>query len=75
MSRGAVRTWDIFIQLEMRALLLLAALGAVAAATTENFVGHQVLRIVPSSDAELQKVEELQELEHLQVWDGSEWSF
>ncbi|POI23771.1 hypothetical protein CIB84_012481, partial [Bambusicola thoracicus] len=28
---------------------------------------HQVLRIVPSSDAELQKVEELQELEHLQL--------
>uniref|UniRef100_A0A8V0XVS4 Carboxypeptidase A1 n=1 Tax=Gallus gallus TaxID=9031 RepID=A0A8V0XVS4_CHICK len=51
----------------MRALLLLAALGAVAAATTENFVGHQVLRIVPSSDAELQKVQELQELEHLQL--------
>uniref|UniRef100_A0A669QUI4 Carboxypeptidase A1 n=1 Tax=Phasianus colchicus TaxID=9054 RepID=A0A669QUI4_PHACC len=51
----------------MRALLLLAALGAVAAATTENFVGHQVLRIVPSSDAELQKVRELQELEHLQL--------
>ncbi|XP_031460903.1 carboxypeptidase A1-like [Phasianus colchicus] len=67
MSRGAVRTWDIFIRLEMRALLLLAALGAVAAATTENFVGHQVLRIVPSSDAELQKVRELQELEHLQL--------
>ncbi|XP_052536899.1 carboxypeptidase A1-like [Tympanuchus pallidicinctus] len=51
----------------MRALLLLAALGAVAAATPENFVGHQVLRIVPSSDAELQKVQELQELEHLQL--------
>ncbi|OXB70765.1 UNVERIFIED_CONTAM: hypothetical protein H355_009208 [Colinus virginianus] len=51
----------------MRALLLLAALGAVAAATTENFIGHQVLRIVPSSDAELQKVQELQELEHLQL--------
>uniref|UniRef100_A0A8C9EUA3 Carboxypeptidase A1 n=1 Tax=Pavo cristatus TaxID=9049 RepID=A0A8C9EUA3_PAVCR len=51
----------------MRALLLLAALGAVAAATTENFVGHQVLRIVPSSDAELQKVRELQELEHLEL--------
>ncbi|XP_072190893.1 carboxypeptidase A1-like [Excalfactoria chinensis] len=51
----------------MRALLLLAALGAVAAATTEDFVGHQVLRIVPSSDAELQKVQELQELEHLQL--------
>lgn len=29
-----------------------------------------MLRIVPSSDAELQKVQELQELEHLQVWDG-----
>ncbi|XP_021239914.1 carboxypeptidase A1-like [Numida meleagris] len=67
MSRGAVGTWDIFIRLEMRALLLLAALGAVAAATTENFVGHQVLRIIPSSDVELQKVQELQELEHLQL--------
>uniref|UniRef100_A0A8C2SQF3 Carboxypeptidase A1 n=1 Tax=Coturnix japonica TaxID=93934 RepID=A0A8C2SQF3_COTJA len=51
----------------MRVLLLLAALGAVAAATTENFVGHQVLRIVPNNDAELQKVRELQELEHLQL--------
>jgi len=39
MSRGAVKTLDTSIQLEMRALLLLAALGAVAAATTENFVG------------------------------------
>lgn len=31
-----------------------------------------MLRIVPSSDAELQKVQELQELEHLQVWDRRE---
>ncbi|NXC42785.1 CBPA1 Carboxypeptidase, partial [Penelope pileata] len=50
----------------MRTLLLLAALVAVAAAT-ENFVGHQVLRIVPGSDEELQKVKELQDLEHLQL--------
>lgn len=28
---------------------------------------HQVLRVVPQSDEELQKVQELQDLEHLQV--------
>uniref|UniRef100_A0A8C0BQG8 Carboxypeptidase A1 n=1 Tax=Buteo japonicus TaxID=224669 RepID=A0A8C0BQG8_9AVES len=50
----------------MRALVLLAALVA-AAAGTETFVGHQVLRIVPTSDEELQKVQELQDLEELQL--------
>ncbi|XP_075003712.1 carboxypeptidase A1-like [Calonectris borealis] len=50
----------------MRALVLLAALVA-AAAGTETFVGHQVLRIVPTSDEELQKVQELQNLEQLQL--------
>ncbi|XP_068257302.1 carboxypeptidase A1-like isoform X2 [Nyctibius grandis] len=50
----------------MRALMLLAALVA-AAAGTETFVGHQVLRIVPTNDEELQMVQELQELEDLQV--------
>ncbi|XP_032062894.1 carboxypeptidase A1-like [Aythya fuligula] len=50
----------------MKVLLLLAALVAVAAAT-EDFVGHQVLRIVPSSDEELRRVQELQDLEELQL--------
>ncbi|XP_035422486.1 carboxypeptidase A1-like [Cygnus atratus] len=50
----------------MKILLLLAALVAVATAT-EDFVGHQVLRIVPSSDAELRRVQELQDLEELQL--------
>ncbi|NXP14386.1 CBPA1 Carboxypeptidase, partial [Thinocorus orbignyianus] len=50
----------------MKALVLLAALVAVAAAT-ETFVGHQVLRVVPTTDEELQKVQELQDLENLQL--------
>ncbi|KFP76441.1 PREDICTED: carboxypeptidase A1-like [Acanthisitta chloris] len=50
----------------MRIPVLLAALVAVATCT-ETFVGHQVLRIVPSSDEELQKVQELQDLEHLKL--------
>uniref|UniRef100_A0A8C5U0M4 Carboxypeptidase A1 n=1 Tax=Malurus cyaneus samueli TaxID=2593467 RepID=A0A8C5U0M4_9PASS len=50
----------------MRLPVLLAALVAVATCT-ETFVGHQVLRVVPQSDEELQKVQELQGLEHLQV--------
>ncbi|KAM9205225.1 carboxypeptidase A1-like [Mergus octosetaceus] len=50
----------------MKVLLLLAALVAAAAAT-EDFVGHQVLRIVPSSAEELRRVQELQDLEELQL--------
>ncbi|XP_058661515.1 carboxypeptidase A1-like [Ammospiza nelsoni] len=50
----------------MRLLVLLAALVAVATCT-ETFFGHQVLRVVPQSDEELQKVQELQDLEHLQL--------
>ncbi|XP_005039037.1 PREDICTED: carboxypeptidase A1-like [Ficedula albicollis] len=50
----------------MRLPVLLAALVAVATCT-ETFVGHQVLRVLPQSDEELQKVQELQELEHLQL--------
>ncbi|NXQ35595.1 CBPA1 Carboxypeptidase, partial [Alaudala cheleensis] len=50
----------------MRLLVLLAALVAVATCT-ETFVGHQVLRVLPQSHEELQKVQELQELEHLQL--------
>ncbi|NWT08497.1 CBPA1 Carboxypeptidase, partial [Vireo altiloquus] len=50
----------------MRLSLLLAALVAVATCT-ETFVGHQVLRVVPKNDEELQKVQELQALEHLQL--------
>ncbi|XP_050747335.1 carboxypeptidase A1-like [Gymnogyps californianus] len=62
----AVGPWDGLFRLTMRALVLLAALVA-AAAGTETFVGHQVLRIVPTSDEELQKVQELQDLEELQL--------
>ncbi|XP_032914457.1 carboxypeptidase A1-like [Catharus ustulatus] len=50
----------------MRLPVLLAALVAVATCT-ETFVGHQVLRVLPRSDEELQKVKELQDLEHLQL--------
>ncbi|NXO54575.1 CBPA1 Carboxypeptidase, partial [Aramus guarauna] len=50
----------------MRVLVLLAALVAIAAGT-ETFVGHQVLRIVPTNNEELQTVQELQELEELQL--------
>ncbi|XP_075347621.1 carboxypeptidase A1-like [Mycteria americana] len=64
--QGAVGTRDGLCRLTMRVLLLLAALVA-AAASTETFVGHQVLRIVPTNDEELQKVQELQDLEELQL--------
>ncbi|OPJ76428.1 carboxypeptidase A1 [Patagioenas fasciata monilis] len=50
----------------MRVLVLLAALVAVAT-STETFVGHQVLRIVPTTHEELQKVQELQDLEDLEL--------
>nr|XP_041576762.1 carboxypeptidase A1 isoform X2 [Taeniopygia guttata] len=52
--------------LTMRLPVLLAALVAVATCT-KTFVGHQVLRVIPQSDEELQKVQELQDLEHLQL--------
>ncbi|NXM74967.1 CBPA1 Carboxypeptidase, partial [Serilophus lunatus] len=50
----------------MRVPVLLAALVAVATCM-ETFVGHQVLRVVPTSPEELQKLQELQELEHLEL--------
>ncbi|XP_064512939.1 carboxypeptidase A1-like [Pseudopipra pipra] len=50
----------------MRVPVLLAALVAVATCT-ETFVGHQVLRVVPTSHEELQKLQELQDLEHLNL--------
>ncbi|NXM30797.1 CBPA1 Carboxypeptidase, partial [Oxyruncus cristatus] len=50
----------------MRVPVLLAALVAVATCT-ETFVGHQVLRVVPTSHEELQRLQELQGLEHLKL--------
>ncbi|XP_057244578.1 carboxypeptidase A1-like, partial [Malurus melanocephalus] len=64
--QGAVGTQEWLSPLTMRLPVLLAALVAVATCT-ETFVGHQVLRVVPQSDEELQKVQELQSLEHLQA--------
>ncbi|XP_037374203.1 carboxypeptidase A1 [Talpa occidentalis] len=55
----------------MRALLILSVLlGATLG--LENFVGHQVLRISAANEAQVQKVKELEELEHLQLdfWRG-----
>ncbi|XP_007524266.1 carboxypeptidase A1 [Erinaceus europaeus] len=55
----------------MRALLILSALlGAVFG--RESFVGHQVLRLSTINEAQVQKVKELEELEHLQLdfWRG-----
>ncbi|KAM6301865.1 carboxypeptidase A1-like [Podargus strigoides] len=63
---GAVGTQDGLFRLTMRTLVLLVALVAVATGI-ETFVGHQVLRIVPANDEELQKVQELQDLEELQL--------
>ncbi|XP_054034462.1 carboxypeptidase A1 [Dryobates pubescens] len=64
---SAVGTQDrLFWLTMMRALVLLAALVA-AVAGTETFVGQQVLRILPTNEEELQKVQELQNLEELQL--------
>ncbi|XP_045421446.1 carboxypeptidase A1 [Lemur catta] len=55
----------------MRGLLVLSALlGAVF--SKENFAGHQVLRISAADEAQVQKVKELEDLEHLQLdfWRG-----
>ncbi|XP_028381736.2 carboxypeptidase A1 [Phyllostomus discolor] len=55
----------------MKGLLILSVLlGAVLA--SEDFVGHQVLRISVADEAQVQKVTELEELEHLQLdfWRG-----
>ncbi|KAF6085606.1 carboxypeptidase A1 [Phyllostomus discolor] len=55
----------------MKGLLVLSVLlGAVLA--SEDFVGHQVLRISVADEAQVQKVTELEELEHLQLdfWRG-----
>ncbi|XP_004677102.1 PREDICTED: carboxypeptidase A1 [Condylura cristata] len=55
----------------MRVLLILSVLlGATLG--LENFVGHQVLRISAADEAQVQKVKELEDLEHLQLdfWRG-----
>nr|XP_019605606.1 PREDICTED: carboxypeptidase A1 [Rhinolophus sinicus] len=55
----------------MRGLLILSVLlGAVLG--KEDFVGHQVLRISAADEAQVQKVTELEYLEHLQLdfWRG-----
>ncbi|XP_003803360.1 carboxypeptidase A1 [Otolemur garnettii] len=55
----------------MQALLVLSILlGAVFG--KEDFVGHQVLRISAAHEAHVQKVKELEDLEHLQLdfWRG-----
>ncbi|KAM6424715.1 uncharacterized protein O9250_002245 [Rhynochetos jubatus] len=64
--RSAAGMQNRLFRLRMRVLVLLAALVA-AVAGTETFVGHQVLRIVPTNDEELRKVQELQDLEELQL--------
>ncbi|KAM6137052.1 carboxypeptidase A1-like [Pterocles gutturalis] len=64
--QGDTGTQNRLFRLTMRSLVLLAALVA-AAAGIENFVGHQVLRIIPTTDEELQKVQELEDLEELQL--------
>nr|XP_060632370.1 carboxypeptidase A1 [Anolis sagrei ordinatus] len=50
----------------MKGLLVLASLLAVAF-STEIFEGHQVLRIFASDGFQLEKVKELEALEHLQL--------
>ncbi|XP_045711713.1 carboxypeptidase A1 [Phyllostomus hastatus] len=55
----------------MKGLLVLSVLlGAVLA--SEDFSGHQVLRISVADEAQVQKVTELEDLEHLQLdfWRG-----
>ncbi|XP_055974448.1 carboxypeptidase A1 [Sorex fumeus] len=55
----------------MRALLIFSVLlGAVFG--QDDFVGHQVLRISAADEAQVEKVKELEELEHLQLdfWRG-----
>ncbi|XP_002752063.1 carboxypeptidase A1 isoform X1 [Callithrix jacchus] len=55
----------------MRGLLVLSVLLG-AAFGREDFVGHQVLRISATDEAQVQKVKELEDLEHLQLdfWRG-----
>uniref|UniRef100_A0A8C6HQN6 Carboxypeptidase A1 n=1 Tax=Mus spicilegus TaxID=10103 RepID=A0A8C6HQN6_MUSSI len=50
----------------MKRLLVLSVLLA-AVFGNENFVGHQVLRISATDEAQVQKVRELEELEHLKL--------
>ncbi|XP_075809688.1 carboxypeptidase A1 [Microtus pennsylvanicus] len=50
----------------MRRLLILSVL-LEAVLGTEIFVGHQVLRISAADEAQVQKVKELESLEHLQL--------
>ncbi|XP_012891887.1 PREDICTED: carboxypeptidase A1 [Dipodomys ordii] len=50
----------------MQGLLILSVLlGAVFG--TEDFVGHQVLRVSAANEAQVQMVKELEDLEHLQL--------
>ncbi|XP_042551981.1 carboxypeptidase A1 isoform X1 [Dipodomys spectabilis] len=50
----------------MQGLLILSVLlGAVF--STEDFVGHQVLRVSAANEAQVQMVKELEDLEHLQL--------
>ncbi|XP_002913486.2 carboxypeptidase A1 isoform X1 [Ailuropoda melanoleuca] len=55
----------------MRGLLILSVLLA-AVFGKEDFTGHQVLRISAADEAQVQKVKELEDLEHLQLdfWRG-----
>ncbi|XP_008844560.1 carboxypeptidase A1 isoform X1 [Nannospalax galili] len=48
-----------------RLLILSVLLGTVFG--NKNFVGHQVLRIFAADEAQVQKVKELEDLEHLQL--------
>ncbi|XP_055464210.1 carboxypeptidase A1 [Psammomys obesus] len=50
----------------MRRLLILSVL-LEAVLGNENFVGHQVLRVSAADEAQVQKVKELEDLEHLQL--------
>ncbi|MEE6481740.1 hypothetical protein FKM82_012952 [Ascaphus truei] len=50
----------------MKGLLVLFAVVA-AASSLENFVGHQVLRILTADEAQVELVKELENLEHLQL--------
>ncbi|XP_075455479.1 carboxypeptidase A1 [Ascaphus truei] len=50
----------------MKGLLVLFVVVA-AASSLENFVGHQVLRILTADEAQVELVKELENLEHLQL--------
>ncbi|KAG8515671.1 Carboxypeptidase A1, partial [Galemys pyrenaicus] len=70
-ASGITVDWAYDHGINMRALLILSVLlGATLG--LENFVGHQVLRISAADEAQVQKVKELEDLEHLQLdfWRG-----